>query len=84
MADVFENFRKISLKIYQLHLAKFLSATGLAWEVSKQAYICQRKFKKLERNGQKTKLKIENVNSNKRMSKRLYLSILTKIQHFWG
>ena len=30
MADVFENFRKIGLKIYHLDLAKFFSALGLA------------------------------------------------------
>ena len=32
LADVFENFHKICLDIYQLNLAKFLSATGLAWK----------------------------------------------------
>ena len=37
MADVFENFRKIrnlfkNLEIYQLDLAKFLSALGLTWQ----------------------------------------------------
>ena len=32
LADVFENFNKICLDIYQLNLAKFLSATGLAWK----------------------------------------------------
>ena len=32
LADVFENFRKICLKIYQLDPAKFLSAPGLAWQ----------------------------------------------------
>ena len=31
LADVFENFRKTRLKIYQLDLAKFLSTPGLAW-----------------------------------------------------
>ena len=30
-ADVFENFRKISLKIYHLDPAKFLPASVLAW-----------------------------------------------------
>ena len=32
--DVFENFRKMCLKIYQLDPAKFLSAPGLAWQVA--------------------------------------------------
>ena len=31
--------------------------------------ICQRKYEKLQRNGYKTKLKINKVNSNKRVSK---------------
>ena len=30
LADVFENFRKMFLKIYQLDPAKFLSVPGLA------------------------------------------------------
>ena len=30
LADVFENFRKMCLKIYQLNPAKFLSASGLS------------------------------------------------------
>ena len=34
LADVFENFRKICLKIYQLDLAIFLSAPGLAWHAA--------------------------------------------------
>ena len=34
LADVFENFNKICLDIYQLNLAKFLSATGLAWKTT--------------------------------------------------
>ena len=29
---VFENFRRMCLKIYHLHPAKFLSAPGLAWQ----------------------------------------------------
>ena len=32
LADGFENFRKICLKIYNLNLAKFLSAPGLVWQ----------------------------------------------------
>ena len=32
LADVFKNFRKMCLKIYELHPAKFLSAPGLTWE----------------------------------------------------
>ena len=31
LADVFENFRNMCLKIYKLYPAKFLSAPGLAW-----------------------------------------------------
>ena len=31
LANVFENFRDMCLKIYELDFAKFLSATGLAW-----------------------------------------------------
>ena len=31
LADFFENFRKICLKIYHLDLLKSLSAPGLAW-----------------------------------------------------
>ena len=31
LADVFENFRNMCLKIYELDPAKLLSATGLAW-----------------------------------------------------
>ena len=34
LADVFENFRKMCLKIYHLDLVKFLSAPGLAWQVA--------------------------------------------------
>ena len=32
LADVFENFRKMCLKIYHLDPAKLLSAPGLAWQ----------------------------------------------------
>ena len=31
LANVFKNFRKMCLKVYQLNSAKFLSAPGLAW-----------------------------------------------------
>ena len=34
LADVFENFRKMCLKIYHLDPAKFLSAPGLAWQAA--------------------------------------------------
>ena len=33
LADVFENFRKTCLKVYELDPAHFLSLPGLAWEV---------------------------------------------------
>ena len=34
LADVFENFRNICTKIYELDPAKFLSAPGLAWQTA--------------------------------------------------
>ena len=34
MADVFENCRKMWLKIYYLDPVKFLSALGLAWQAA--------------------------------------------------
>ena len=34
LADVFENFRKICLKIYHLDPIKFLSAPGSAWQAA--------------------------------------------------
>ena len=34
LADVFENVRKMCLKIYQLDSAKFLSSPGLAWQAA--------------------------------------------------
>ena len=34
LADVFENFRKMCLKIYRLDPVKFLSAPGLAWQAA--------------------------------------------------
>ena len=32
--DVFENFRKMCLKIYHLDPAKFHSASGVAWQAA--------------------------------------------------
>ena len=32
LADVFENFRKTCIKVYELDPANFLSTPGLAWE----------------------------------------------------
>ena len=32
LAEVFENFRKIGLTIYHIHLVKSLPASGLAWQ----------------------------------------------------
>ena len=34
LADVFENFRKMCLEIYDLDPAKFLSVPGLAWQAA--------------------------------------------------
>ena len=34
LADVFENFRSMCLKIYELGPARFLSAPRLAWEAT--------------------------------------------------
>ena len=34
LADVFEIFRKTCLRVYELDLAQFLSAPGLAWQAS--------------------------------------------------
>ena len=34
LADVFEKFRNMCLKIYELDPAKFLSAPGLAWQAA--------------------------------------------------
>ena len=33
LADVFENFRNMCIKVYELDTAHFLSAPGLAWQV---------------------------------------------------
>ena len=34
LADIFENFRKVCLKIYEEDYAKLLSAPGLAWQAA--------------------------------------------------
>ena len=34
LADIFENFRKMYLELYQLDPAKFLAAAGLAWQAA--------------------------------------------------
>ena len=34
LAGVFENFRNMPLKVYELDPAKFLSAPGLAWQAA--------------------------------------------------
>ena len=34
LADVFENFRNMCVKIFKLDTAKFLSAPGLAWQAA--------------------------------------------------
>ena len=34
LADVFENFKKMGLKIYELDPVKFLSTPGLAWQAA--------------------------------------------------
>ena len=36
LGDVFENFRNMCLKIYELHSAKFLSAPRLAWQAARK------------------------------------------------
>ena len=36
LADVFENFRNMCIKVYELDLAHFLSAPGLAWQACLQ------------------------------------------------
>ena len=32
LADIFENFRNMCIKVYELDLAHFLSAPGLVWQ----------------------------------------------------
>ena len=34
LADIFENFRNMCLKIYELDPALFLTATSLAWQIA--------------------------------------------------
>ena len=34
LADVFEKFKKMCLQIYELDPAKFISASGLAWQAA--------------------------------------------------
>ena len=34
LADVFENFRNMYLKLCELDLSKFVSAPGLAWQAA--------------------------------------------------
>ena len=34
LANVLENFRKMCLEIYELNPARFLSASGLAWQAA--------------------------------------------------
>ena len=34
LADVFENFKNMSIEIYELHPAKFLTAPWLAWQAA--------------------------------------------------
>ena len=36
LADVFEIFRNMRLKIYEIDLARYFSAPGLAWQVALQ------------------------------------------------
>ena len=34
LADIFENFRSMCLKVYEFDPAKFLSVPGLAWQAA--------------------------------------------------
>ena len=34
LADLFENFRNMCIKIFEVYPAKFLSAPGLAWKAA--------------------------------------------------
>ena len=45
LADIFENFRNMFLKIYELDSEKFLLATGLAWQAALKHQSKIRSFK---------------------------------------
>ena len=45
LADIFENFRNMFLKIYELDSEKFLLATGLAWQAALKHESKVRSFK---------------------------------------
>ena len=48
MTGVFENFRKICLKMYHLNPIKFLSCPGLAWQAALKKAEVIRFLKKLD------------------------------------
>ena len=41
LADLFENFRNICIKVYELDPAHFLSAPGLAWQACLKKNRCE-------------------------------------------